>query len=124
VERPNSGASPELTSSSQTKNENSKKKATLITLERTNLEASGRYELTSGSETKSDKTLMQDLAKMTPEKKLQFEKSDLWEQITSSIDTTRRMKRNDCVTPIDKGTFLSKGRGTDVFVISPNRPTI
>ena len=54
VERPNSGASPELTSSSQSKNESPKKKATLITLERTNLDASGRYELTSGSETKSD----------------------------------------------------------------------
>ena len=50
---------------------------------------------------------MQDLAKMTPEKKLQFEKSDLWEQITSSIDTTKRMKRNDCVTPIDKGQLIS-----------------
>ena len=50
---------------------------------------------------------MQDLAKMTPEKKLQFEKSDLWEQITSSIDTTKRMKRNDCVTPIDKGLLIS-----------------
>ena len=108
VERPNSETPiHELTSSSQSKNESPKKKATLITLERTNLEASGSYELTSGSETKTDTILMQDLAKMTPEKKLQFEKSDLWEQITSSIDTTKRMKRNDCITPIDKGQLIS-----------------